>query len=57
MGINPGDPNRVIKYLGSLHSHISREVLILKPKTLDEACIQAQYIENDKKKVQPSGSK
>jgi hypothetical protein len=35
-----------------------KKVMLFKPRTIDEACVQAQYLENiGHKKGQPSGSK
>jgi hypothetical protein len=48
----------LLKYLGGLHSHLWRQVMLFKPRIIDEACVQAQYLENmGKNKGQPSGSK
>jgi len=39
--MNPKNSDMVIKYLGGLHSHARRQVMLLKPKTIDEACVSA----------------
>jgi len=46
------------KYLvGLSNSQIRRQVMLSKPETINEGYVQALYIESDKKKTQPSGSK
>ena len=48
----------LIKYLGCLNRNLSRQATPFKPMTTNEACVQAQYMENmGKTKGQPSGSK
>ena len=48
----------LIKYFGCLNRHLWRKVTLLKPMTINEACVQAQYMENmGMTKGQPSGSK
>jgi len=31
----------VIKYISCIHSHIYKQVMLFKPKTIDKACIKA----------------
>jgi hypothetical protein len=58
LGISPKNPNAILKYMGGLHSHLRKKVMIFKPRKVDEACVQAQYLENmGHKKRQPSSSK
>ena len=58
LGISLKSPNVLLKYLGGLHSHIRNQEMIFKPRTVDETCVQAQYLENlGHKKVHPSDSK
>jgi hypothetical protein len=58
LGISPKNLDVLLKYLGGLHSHLWKQVMLFKPRTIDEACVQAQYLENiGNKKGQPSGSK
>ena len=48
----------LIKYLGYLNGHLWRQVTLFKPITINEACMQEQYMENvGMTKGQPSGSK
>jgi len=48
----------LIKYLGCLNRHLWRKVTLFKPMKINEACVQAQYMENmGMTKVQLSGSK
>ena len=57
-GISPNNPNVLLKYLGGLHCHLCEKVMLFKPKLVDEACVQAQYLQNiGLKRVQSSGSK
>jgi hypothetical protein len=58
LGISPKNLDVPLKYLGGLYSHLRRQVMLFKPRIVDEASVQAQYLEYmDKKKGQPSGSK
>jgi hypothetical protein len=58
LDISPKNPYVLIKYLVGLHSHLWKQVMLFKTRTLDEACIQEQYLENiSQKKGKPSGSK
>jgi len=36
----------LIKYLRSLHNHLRRNEIYFKPRTVDESCVQEQYLEN-----------
>jgi hypothetical protein len=31
--------------LGGLHGHLQMKVILFKPRTMDEACVHAQYLE------------
>jgi len=58
LGISPKNQDVVLNYLGGLHNHLRRQVMLFKPRKIDEASMQARYLENvDKKKGQPSGCK
>jgi hypothetical protein len=58
LGISPKKLDVLLKYLGGLHSHMQKQVMIFKPMIVDDACVQAQYLENIvHKKGKPSGSK
>jgi hypothetical protein len=46
MGISPKNLDVFLKYLGGLHSHFQNQVMLFKPKTIDEAYVKAQYLEN-----------
>ena len=46
LGVSPKNPNVLLNYLGSLHRHLHEQVMLFKPKLVDEACVQAQYLEN-----------
>jgi hypothetical protein len=57
LGISPKNPN-VLNYLGGLHSNLQKKVILLEPVTMDEVCVQAQYLENlGQNKGKPNGSK
>ncbi|KAH9327831.1 hypothetical protein KI387_043765 [Taxus chinensis] len=43
------DEDILTKYLGGLHTHLRRKVISTKPKDLNEACVQASYIDDEKK--------
>ena len=46
------------KYLGALHLHMHEKLMFFKPKSVDEACVHAQYLENiGLKRAQSSESK
>ena len=58
LGMSPKNLDALLKYVGGLHSHLRRQVLFFKPITIDEAYMQAQYLDDmDKKEGKPSGSK
>jgi hypothetical protein len=58
LGISPKNPDALLKYLGGLHNHLRKKVILFKPSTMDEACVQAHYMDNiGHKKGKPSGSK
>jgi hypothetical protein len=59
MGIYPKNPYvLILKYMGGLHSHLRKQVMFLKIRTMDEVCVQEQYLENiGPKKGNPSGSR
>jgi hypothetical protein len=41
LGISPKNPDVLLKYLGDLQSHLRKQVMLFKPRTVDEACVQA----------------
>lgn len=58
LGISPKNQNVLLKYLGGLHHHPRKKVMLLNPKSVDKASIQVQYLENiGLKRVKISGSK
>ena len=58
LSISPKNPDVLLKYLGGLHRHLREQVMMFKPKTMDETCVQAQYLKNiGLKRAQSSGSK
>jgi hypothetical protein len=46
MGISPKNIDVLLKYLGGLHSHLRNQVMFFNPRTVDEAYVQAQHLEN-----------
>lgn len=58
LGISPKNPYVILKYLRGLHNHLWKQVMLLKPRTIDEPRLQAEYLENiGNNKGQPIGSK
>jgi len=58
LGISPKNPNTLLKYLGGLHNDLRKKVMLFKPRTTDEACVQAHCLDNiGHKKWFPNGSK
>lgn len=56
LGISPKNLYVLLKYLGGLHHHLREQVMLLKPKMVDEDCLEAQYLENiGLKRAQSSG--
>jgi hypothetical protein len=54
LGISPKNPNLLLEYLGGLNNHLRKQVILFKPRTVDEACVHVQYLENiGQKKGQP----
>ena len=54
MGISPKNPYVLLKYLGGLHCHLCEQVMLFKPKLVDEACVQEHYLENIGLKIMQS---
>jgi hypothetical protein len=52
MGVSLKSIYMLVKYLGALFLHIRRKKMLFIPNTIDEAIIQAQYLEGDKRKPQ-----
>jgi len=58
LGISPKNLIIFLKYLGGLHNHLQKQVILFKPRTIDEPSVQEKYLENiGNKKGQPNGSK
>jgi hypothetical protein len=57
MGVSLKSLNMLVKYLGALFPQIRRQLMLFRPKTIDEASIQAQYLEGDKRKQQTNPHK
>ena len=47
----------LVKYLGEFLPQIHRQLMLFRPNTIDEANIQAQYLEGDKQTQQTSTHK
>jgi hypothetical protein len=45
LGISPKNPYVLHKYLGGLHSHLRKQVILFKPRKMEKACVQAQLLE------------
>jgi murein tripeptide amidase MpaA len=52
MGVSLKITNILVKYLGALLHQIHRQMMLFRPNTIDEANIQAQYLEGDKQNPQ-----
>lgn len=39
LGISPKNPNVLLKYLEGLHRHLCEQVMLFKPKSVEEACV------------------
>jgi hypothetical protein len=46
LGISPKKLDLLVKYIGGLHSHLRRKMVLFNPEIIDEAYLQAQYLEN-----------
>jgi hypothetical protein len=46
LGISPKNLNVLLKYVGGMHSHLRKKMMHFKKRIVDEACAQAQYMEN-----------
>ena len=46
LGIYPMNIGVILKYLGDLHNHLCEQVMVFKPKLVDEALVQAQHLRN-----------
>jgi hypothetical protein len=47
----------LVKYLGELLPQIFRQLMLFRPKTIDDDIIKAQYLEGDKRKQQTNPHK
>jgi hypothetical protein len=57
-GISPKSLDVLLNYLGGLPSHLQKQLILFKSRTMDKACVHAHYLENTcHKKGKPSGSK
>ena len=45
-GIYPKNLEVILKYLGYTPNHLQNQVMLFKPKTIDEANVQENYLEN-----------
>ena len=46
LGISPKNPYVLLKYLGVFHCDLHEKTMFFKPKMVDEAVVQAEYLEN-----------
>ena len=49
LGVSLKDPQTLMKYIGDLHSHLQKTIMLFNPTNLDQVCVQAQYLEEDGK--------
>lgn len=45
LGISPNNLYVLLNYLGGLHHHLREKLMLFKPKLVNEACVQVQYLE------------
>jgi hypothetical protein len=57
MGVSLKSIDMLVKYLGEFLPQIHRQVMLFILKTIDEANIQAQYLEGEKWKQQKNPQK
>jgi hypothetical protein len=57
MGVSLKIPYMLVKYLREFLLHICRQLMLFICKIIDEADIQAQYLEGDKQKQQTNPHK
>jgi hypothetical protein len=41
LGISTKNPDVLLKYLGGLHNHLQKQVMLFNPMAIGEACVQA----------------
>jgi hypothetical protein len=41
LGISPKNLEILLKYLGILHNQVWKQVMLLKPRTIDKGCVKA----------------
>jgi len=46
LGISPRSLDILFKYMRALRKHLQKKVMLFKSRTIDEACVQAQHLEN-----------
>jgi hypothetical protein len=46
VGLSPKNPYIFIKYLWDIKIHLWKQVILIKHRTIDEACVYAYYLEN-----------
>jgi len=39
LGISQKNPNTLLKYMGDLHNHLPKQVMLLKPIMMEKACV------------------
>jgi len=58
LGISPKNLDVLFKYFGGIQRHLHEKVMLFNPKSVDEPCVQEQYLENiGLKEEKLSGSK
>jgi hypothetical protein len=50
LGVSLKILEKLMKYLGALHYPVQRQLMLFKPKSVDEASVEVQYFEGDKRK-------
>ena len=49
LGVSLKDPQNLMKYIGGLHSHLQKTIMLFNPTNIDQVCVHAQYLEEDGK--------
>ena len=49
LGASLKDSQTLMKYIGGLHIHLLRTIMLFNPNNIDQVCVPAQYLEDDGK--------
>ena len=57
LGVDLQSQDNFLKYIGGLHSYLKHTILMFKPTSLDEVCVQATHLEARGKNISEEGTK